>query len=103
MDEPTKGLDAEKKANLLDILAHLKADGVSILIVTHDVEFAALVSDRCALFFRGQIVSEGAPNVFFAENHFYTTAARRISKGFYRNAVTSRAVEELCRLNGGRP
>ncbi len=102
MDEPTKGLDAARKAMLCELLVGLKQEGLTILIVTHDVEFAALVSDRCALFFRGQIVSEGTPDAFFAENHFYTTAARRISKGFYRNAVTTRAVEALCRLNGGR-
>ena len=99
MDEPTKGLDAEKKANLLDILARLKADGVSILIVTHDVEFAALCADRCALFFRGSVVSDGTPRAFFAENNFYTTAARRMTRGHFDNAVTAPDVIELCRQN----
>ncbi len=102
MDEPTKGLDAEKKADLLSILARLKADGVSILIVTHDVEFAALCADRCALFFRGAVVSGGTPRAFFAENNFYTTAARRMTRGHFDNAVTVPDVIALCRQNAAR-
>lgn len=97
MDEPTKGLDAEKKAMLLDVLRTLKAQGVSILIVTHDVEFAALCADRCVLFFRGAAVSCGTPRTFFAENNFYTTAARRMTRGYFENAVTVRDVVALCR------
>lgn len=97
MDEPTKGLDADKKAILQDILATLKAQGVSILIVTHDVEFAALCADRCVLFFRGAAVSDGLPRAFFAENNFYTTAARRMSRGYFDNAVTMRDVVALCK------
>lgn len=97
LDEPTKGLDAEKKQQLLDVLHTLKSSGVSILIVTHDVEFAALCADRCALFFRGSAVSVAAPRAFFAENNFYTTAARRMTRGYFDNAVTVRDVVELCR------
>ncbi len=96
LDEPTKGLDAEKKQHLLDILRTLKARGVSILIVTHDVEFAALCADRCVLFFRGAAVSDGLPRAFFAENNFYTTAARRMSRGYFQNAVTVRDLIALC-------
>ena len=102
LDEPTKGLDAEKKQHLLDILRRLRSRGVSILIVTHDVEFAALCADRCVLFFRGSAVSEGLVREFFAENNFYTTAARRMSRGYFDNAVTARDLVELC-SQGGAP
>ncbi|MBQ2807014.1 MAG: ATP-binding cassette domain-containing protein [Clostridia bacterium] len=100
LDEPTKGLDAEKKQHLLDILRTLKSRGISILIVTHDVEFAALCADRCVLFFRGSAVSDGLPRTFFAENNFYTTAARRMSRGYFDNAVTARDLVELCSQGG---
>ncbi len=100
LDEPTKGLDAEKKQHLLDILRTLKSRGISILIVTHDVEFAALCADRCVLFFRGSAVSEGLVREFFAENNFYTTAARRMSRGYFDNAVTARDLVELCSQGG---
>ena len=50
LDEPTKGMDAYAKREFGRILSALKKTGMTILMVTHDVEFAALVSDRCALF-----------------------------------------------------
>jgi len=99
MDEPTKGLDGEKKRILIGVLQKLKTNGVTVLIVTHDVEFAAMCADRCALFFRGNIVSVGTPREFFSENSFYTTAASRIIKGYYTNAVTVEDIAELCKAN----
>ncbi len=99
MDEPTKGLDAHKKQALIKVINGLKAKGISVLIVTHDVEFAALCADRCALFFRGDIVSVGTPRDFFSENKFYTTAASRMSKGYFESAVTVEDIAELCTLN----
>lgn len=100
MDEPTKGLDAEKKVQLLEIIRKLRTEGVSILIVTHDVEFAALCADRCVLFFRGSAISDGLPRAFFAENNFYTTAARRMTRGYFENAVTVQDVITLCKGDG---
>ena len=102
LDEPTKGLDAEKKNRFAEILRQLKREGVTVLLVTHDVEFAAAVADRCALFFRGRAVSVGSVREFFAENSFYTTAAARMTKGFFQNAVTVEDVKELCLQNGRR-
>ena len=84
------------------MLQALKAQGVTILIVTHDVEFAARCADRCLMFFRGRIVSEGAPESFFGENSFYTTAVSRMTRGHYDHAVTVEAAAALCRLNGER-
>lgn len=102
LDEPTKGLDTEKKKALIDILRKLKADGVTVIAVTHDVEFAAACADRCALFFRGNIVSCGTPHEFFSANCFYTTSAARIAKGYFDNAVTVEDIAQLCRENGPR-
>ena len=65
MDEPTKGLDAAAKEKLADIFKALKMQGMALLIVTHDVEFAARCADHCALFFRGNIISQGTPRAFF--------------------------------------
>lgn len=98
-DEPTKGLDADKKAMIIRIFRRLKQNGITVVIVTHDVEFAASCADRCALFFRGQAVSVDTPETFFSENRFYTTAASRMSRGYYKNAVTVEQVAEICRLN----
>ena len=100
LDEPTKGMDAFSKQGLLAILRDLKALGITTVIVTHDVEFAALCGNRCALFFDGEIVSEDVPEVFFALNSFYTTAANRIARHMYPNCVTCEDVVRLCRING---
>lgn len=99
MDEPTKGLDTIKKAQIINILKQLKQNGVTVVIVTHDVEFAAECADRCALFFRGNIVSVDRPCEFFSNNRFYTTAASRMSRGFYEKTVTLRQIERLAALN----
>ena len=99
MDEPTKGLDATKKAQIINILKQLKQNGVTVVIITHDVEFAAECADRCALFFRGNIVSVDTPDNFFGGNRFYTTAASRISREFYEKAVTVEQIKTLAQLN----
>ncbi|MCR5332223.1 MAG: ATP-binding cassette domain-containing protein [Lachnospiraceae bacterium] len=87
-DEPTKGMDAGKKRLFADILKNLKKSGITCVIVTHDAEFAALCADRCALCFKGAIVSEGEPVGFFENNGFYTTSACRMTKGILSLAVT---------------
>lgn len=102
LDEPTKGLDAGWKNRIASILQSLKQNGVAVVVVTHDVEFAAQTADRCALFFRGEITCVGEPESFFSENSFYTTAASRMSRGFFDGAVTTADVIELCALNGKR-
>ena len=97
LDEPTKGLDAYSKHVRKGILQELKSDGMTILAVTHDVEFAAENADRCALFFDGEILSADVPEKFFAENNFYTTAANRMSRRLFPNAVTCEQVVQLCK------
>jgi len=99
LDEPTKGLDAYRKENLINIIQSLKQSGVTVLIVTHDVEFAAECADRCAMLFKGEVVSEGTPHEFFAENSFYTTAVNRITRGYYDGITTVKEAEEICSSN----
>lgn len=97
LDEPTKGMDTYSKKQLSALLFKLKEQGRTVLIVTHDIEFAAYISDRCGLLFDGKIISEGTPNEFFSGNNFYTTAASRISRGIFNNAVLCEEVSSLCK------
>lgn len=99
LDEPTKGLDAYAKSKMIEVLKKLKKAGKTIVVVTHDVEFASLCADRVALFFRGDIVSEGEPIEFFSENHFYTTAVHRMIRGYYDDIVTEEQLVEICCQN----
>lgn len=94
LDECTKGMDSFAKKALGDVLASLKGEGRTILLVTHDLEFAAQYCDRCGLLFDGKIVAEDNAVEFFSHNRFYTTAAARLTRGFFSGAVTSTAVRE---------
>ena len=88
LDEPTKGIDNFYKGKIIKILKDLKEKGTTIVIVTHDVEFAAEVSTRCGMFFDGNVISMGEPIKFFSENNFYTTSANKISRDILGNIVT---------------
>ena len=96
LDEPTKGLDAEFKQIFAVILKTLQRRGVTVFMVSHDVEFCAEFADRCALFFDGNIVSQGRPREFFSGNSFYTTSANRMARTLLPEAVTPRDVMAAC-------
>ncbi|MBQ9413951.1 MAG: ATP-binding cassette domain-containing protein [Clostridia bacterium] len=97
LDEPTKGLDAGMKQRFAAMLQTLRDSGKTILLVTHDVEFAAEVADRVLFLFRGRVVSEGTPHEFFPDQQFYTTAVSRMSRGILPGAVTLDDVQRLFR------
>ena len=99
LDEPTKGLDNFFKIKFAEILNQLKADGVTILMVSHDVEFCAKYADLVGMFFDGSVVTVNSPNKFFSQNSFYTTAANRMSRHLFENAITNEDVIELCKMN----
>lgn len=98
LDEPTEGLDAEFKQVFADILQELLRRNVTILMVSHDIEFCAQYAHRCALFFDGGILTSAPPRAFFSGNSFYTTAANRISRHILPCAVT---VEDVICACGG--
>jgi len=99
LDEPTKGIDSFFKEKLADILCKLKDDGITIVMVSHDVEFCAKYADQVSMFFDGQILTTDTPRRFFGANSFYTTAANRMSRHVFRNAVTAEDVIDLCQQN----
>ncbi|MDD3766457.1 MAG: ATP-binding cassette domain-containing protein [Eubacteriales bacterium] len=96
LDEPTKGLDAHFKQNLAEILGSLKNSGVTIVMVSHDIEFCAKFADRCAMFFDGKIISCDMPRRFFANKSFYTTAASRMAREKLPGAVLAEDVMLAC-------
>lgn len=81
LDEPTKGLDAFTKAELLSILRDLAAEGHAIVIVSHDLEFVATAADECGMLFNGSLIGGGTVHQFFTGNIFYTTVYYRITRG----------------------
>lgn len=105
LDEPTKGLDSSFKFKMAAILRRLKEEGVTVVMVSHDVEFCGRYGDRCAMFFDGKIITTNTPRAFFSGNSFYTTAANRMSRHIFENAVTVDDIAALVQdnLDGKEP
>lgn len=96
LDEPTKGMDAHFKADFADILKSLTQSGITILMVSHDIEFCAEYSNRCALIFDGEITSSGTSREFFKGNSFYTTTANRMARHILPDAVLADDIISAC-------
>ena len=97
LDEPTKGFDAHFKKIFADIISDLKRNGVTIVMVSHDIEFCAEFADRCALMFDGNITSVNTPREFFSRNSFYTTSANRMARAILSDAVLAEDIILACK------
>ncbi|MBR3767579.1 MAG: ATP-binding cassette domain-containing protein [Clostridia bacterium] len=99
MDEPTKGMDSIFKKQFADIIKNLCKIGVTVIMVSHDTDFCAEHCDRCAMIFDGMCITQSDKYDFFANNYFYTTAANKLAREFFPNAVTEEEVYKLCIKN----
>jgi polar amino acid transport system ATP-binding protein len=79
-DEVTAALDPEMVREVLDTMLELARQGSTMLIVTHEMEFAKAVSDRVIFLDNGEIIEEGAPQTFF--NHPKTERAQKFLHTF---------------------
>lgn len=64
-DEPTSALDPEMVREVLDVMQGLAADGMTMVVVTHEVRFARQVADRVVLMADGEVVEIAPPEIFF--------------------------------------
>lgn len=96
LDEPTKGLDPEKKEEFGRLLQGLQREGATIIMATHDIEFAARFATRCVMLFDGQTVMADTPQRFFSENFFYTTAINRLVRRRQPYSITWEDVTQEC-------
>ena len=99
LDEPTKGIDSFFKQTFAQILAQLRAQGITVVMVSHDVEFCARYADLVGMFFDGQVLTVDTPRRFFGQNSFYTSAANRMSRCVFKNAVSCEDVIDLYQKN----
>ncbi len=97
LDEPTKGMDLEAKQTSAKLVNKLKTIGVTVVIVTHDAQTAALCSDRCALLFDGAIACTDTPGQFFSGLSYFTTPEAHIARGLIPGAVTTEDIAASCR------
>jgi len=89
LDEPTKGMDNLFKEKFAGTLKKLTDEGMTVVMVSHDVEFCAKYADRVGMFFDGAVLTSAAPKDFFSRNSFYTTAANRMARHIFPDAVTT--------------
>lgn len=103
LDEPSNNLAYNDIEHLSKILERLRSKGLTILAVSHDLEFASKIADSCALIFQGEIVSHAEPHRFFADNFFYTTDSCKIAQDFQDldsiAITTSELLEQIKALN----
>lgn len=99
LDEPTKGMDSFFKQSFAALLKKLCRGGMTVVMVSHDIEFCAEHADLVGMFFDGQLLTTDTPRRFFGSNSFYTTAANRMSRGIFQNAVTAADVAVLLEGN----
>ncbi|WP_217589645.1 amino acid ABC transporter ATP-binding protein [Lentibacillus saliphilus] len=66
-DEPTSGLDPELVGEVLEVMKNLAKEGMTMVVVTHEMGFAREVADRVVYMDQGVIIEEGAPDVIFEQ------------------------------------
>ena len=64
-DEPTSALDPETIGEVLSVMKRLADEGMTMLVVTHEMDFARRVGDRVVVFDRGRVIEEGTPRQIF--------------------------------------
>lgn len=99
LDEPTKGLDNFFKEKLAGVLKSLTKEGITIVMVSHDIEFCSKYADICSMFFDGSVITTNDTKKFFAGNSFYTTSSNRIVRHIDKDLVTVEDVVKLCQRN----
>lgn len=81
LDEPTRGMDPWHRRQLIEVLKGIQADGVAIVMATHDVELVAGAADRVVLLGDGSIVAEGTPADVLSDSLTFTTQINKVVGG----------------------
>jgi energy-coupling factor transport system ATP-binding protein len=88
LDEPTRGLDNSLKEKIGVILQKLKEREKTIIVVTHDIEFAGEYLENISLMFKGSIVQTGNKYEVLGKGIYYSTQMNKLFDGFVDNIVT---------------
>lgn len=81
LDEPTRGLDYEAKRSLVSLWRRLQADGVGMVMVTHDVELAAQVADRVLILSEGELIADGPAHEVLSASPLFAPQIARLFPG----------------------
>lgn len=78
LDEPTRGLDYLAKRELIALLQEWRDEGMTIVLVTHDVELAAALADRVVLMSQGEVIADGAPSEVLGASPLFAPQVARL-------------------------
>lgn len=95
LDEPTRGLDSDVKKSLGQMLKRLNENGMTIIMITHDMDFAGEFCRKFMLMFNGEVVSSGNAVDVLQDGIFYTTAVNKLLRGISNDIFT---FDDACRL-----
>lgn len=96
LDEPTRGLESELKSKLGQILKKLNEEGATIILVTHDADFASSFCSRYILMFNGSIAADGGKKEVLSDGIFYTTSINKLLRGKNSNIFTLEEALRMC-------
>lgn len=95
LDEPTRGLDYRLKAELGNILKELQARGTAIVVVTHDVEFAAEYARDIVLMAEGTVIARGGKYEMLSGSTFYSPQISKLFNNIVDGVVTLEQGREI--------
>jgi energy-coupling factor transport system ATP-binding protein len=81
LDEPTRGMDRARKAELAELARDLSERGSAVVVATHDVEFAATFADRVVLLGRGEVAADGSAEELLSGGWYFSSEVARILDG----------------------
>lgn len=81
LDEPTRGMDPWHRRQMIEVLHQVQADGVAVVMATHDVELVAGAADRVVMLGNGSVVVDGSPVEVLADSLTFTTQINKIFGG----------------------
>lgn len=96
LDEPTRGLETELKQKLGEILKILNKEGNTIILVTHDTDFASSFCNRYILMFNGSIVADGGKEEVLSDGIFYTTSINKLLRDKNKDIFTLEDALKMC-------
>ncbi len=98
LDEPTRGLESGLKYKLGKLLQNLNKKGTSIVLVTHDTDFASNFCRRYMIMFNGSIVADGDKKKVLGDGIFYTTSMNKLLRDRDNSIFTLKEALERCSI-----
>jgi energy-coupling factor transport system ATP-binding protein len=78
LDEPTRGMDRARKADLVDLIGDLAGRGAGLLVATHDVEFASAFAERVVLLGDGVVIADAPATEILSGGWYFATEVSRV-------------------------